>query len=255
MTLSRFFGKKAPQKGHLLTHGMSAEVTDLRKDVEEAFETLDVSLPFLAKGVIWIENINLASCPIALDDGFSLATGDAVLLAGQTTATQNGLYLVGKVTGSNCALSRHPTWTAGSVIPAGAEVLITNGIFFAGTRWRNFAAPATDGRPGAVTVDTTAANFYPRRTTVVGNFVAGVLAISFMPIANWAQNTNAGTSITVTSRLPVGSAVAALTARYSITAVTPGPGVSATATISALKSDGTLNTADTSPASVLIENG
>ncbi|WP_051044724.1 hypothetical protein [Methylobacterium sp. B1] len=77
-------------------------------------------------------------------DGVALAVGDRVLAAAQSTASQNGVYIV-----SSGAWSRATGQGATGEIESGALWLTTEGTNYAGTQWR----VATTG---AITVGTTA---------------------------------------------------------------------------------------------------
>lgn len=69
-------------------------------------------------------------------DGVTLATGMRVLVAGQTTTSQNGIYLVQIAgTGANGTWVRASDATSAASI-AGANVAILNGTMFGGTRWQ-----------------------------------------------------------------------------------------------------------------------
>jgi hypothetical protein len=63
-------------------------------------------------------------------DGVSLTAGQRVLLVGQTTASQNGLWLV-----SAGAWTRPTDYAAAASIPPGAFVFITGGTVYAATGW------------------------------------------------------------------------------------------------------------------------
>ncbi len=100
---------------------------------------LDNALASLARGLNWKDNVrvmatgnvNIASPPSTLD-GVTLAVNDRILLASQTDAKENGIYVYN---GSGQALTRSSDAnTTDSLI--GAVVLVTEGTVNAGTAWR-----------------------------------------------------------------------------------------------------------------------
>ncbi len=94
-----------------------------------------------------------------------------LLLAGQTTATQDGPYAVGEVAAGVAALTRPSWWSDGSVQAPGAEFKINEGTSFKGTVW--YATLA-----GAVEVGTSEPEFYPRvHSVATGAMVAGVVDV------------------------------------------------------------------------------
>jgi hypothetical protein len=71
---------------------------------------------------------NLASGAPDTVDGYSLQSGDLVLVYGQSTASQNGIYQVDTVgTGSNGAWSRPTTRDQQAELPPGLLVIVTGG--------------------------------------------------------------------------------------------------------------------------------
>lgn len=67
-------------------------------------------------------------------DGVALANGDRVLVKDQTTASQNGLYVVSGI-GTSVLLTRTAdAWTAGTLV-SGATVTVIAGTANAGTTW------------------------------------------------------------------------------------------------------------------------
>lgn len=95
-------------------------------------------------------NVDLAGGGLAnatTHDGYTAATGDLALVAGQTTDSQNGVYDVP----ASGAASRNSNFDAWDDYP-GAVVAVLNGTVGAGSIWRCTAAPGG-------TLDTTAINF------------------------------------------------------------------------------------------------
>ena len=92
-------------------------------------------------------NINLAS-PGALLDGVSLTAGDSVLLYGQTTQSQNGVYLWN---GAAVAMTRRSDADQNAEVVPGMAFPVTEG-----SNADKFAILTSDG---AITVGTTALTF------------------------------------------------------------------------------------------------
>jgi hypothetical protein len=87
-------------------------------------------------------------------DGVTLATSDRVLLAGQTDATQNGIYAVTVAGdgGTAAVLTRAADFDESAKIYPGVRVAVTEGTLFADTDWKL----ATDG---IIVLDSTALAF------------------------------------------------------------------------------------------------
>lgn len=99
-------------------------------------------------------------------DGITYAEGERVLLAGQTTAAQNGIYVVGAVDSGTAPLTRATDWFTGAVLPEGSAVFVSKGTLWANTLWNATVA-------GSVTVGTTAPAFYPKSYTIVTTAMSG----------------------------------------------------------------------------------
>jgi hypothetical protein len=90
-----------------------------------------------ATRVVTTTNITLAGGAPAQVDGVSLAQNDRILVTGQTTATQNGLYDVVTVgTGSNGTWARTNDANSTGEIEAGMIVMVTEGAVYADTQWK-----------------------------------------------------------------------------------------------------------------------
>jgi hypothetical protein len=96
--------------------------------------------------VVSLTNINTATAGLAVIDGVTLVAGDRVLLVGQTTATQNGIWIVAS-----------GPWTIAADLPSGASVQGINVKVFAGTIYD--ATDWVQTNTVAVTVGTTALTF------------------------------------------------------------------------------------------------
>jgi hypothetical protein len=108
------------------------------------------------RGVVTSNIADLNAFTVATHDGLTFIEGDRVLLAKQTTASQDGPYVVGVVGGGTAPLTRAADWPAAAVLPAGSMVRVTEGTAFRNSTW--FASLA-----GAITVGTSSPAFYPER--------------------------------------------------------------------------------------------
>jgi hypothetical protein len=90
-----------------------------------------------ATRVITVANINLTGGAPAVVDGVSLVLDDRVLVTGQTTASQNGLYDVTVVgVGSDGTWERTSDGNATGEILAGMIVMVTEGVVYHDTQWK-----------------------------------------------------------------------------------------------------------------------
>ncbi len=99
-------------------------------------------------------NINLASTtdPGAID-GVTLADGDRILLTGQTTASENGIYdAVTAIDPSTWVRSADADGTPSSEVTSGMYCFVEEGTAYASTGW-------ILNTPNPITVDTTALTF------------------------------------------------------------------------------------------------
>jgi len=103
------------------------------------------------RGVAHTNVADLAAFVIAAFDGLTYAAGDRILLLGQTTGAQNGIYTVGTVD-TTAPLTRSADWAAAAVIPPGTMVAVD-----AGSIWGNALLSVTN--TGNVTVATTTPTF------------------------------------------------------------------------------------------------
>ena len=90
-----------------------------------------------ATRVIALDNINLSGGAPKIVDGVNLNTNDRVLVAGQSTASQNGIYYVSVAgTGSNGTWARTNDSNTTGEINAGMIVMVTEGNTYADTSWK-----------------------------------------------------------------------------------------------------------------------
>jgi hypothetical protein len=90
-----------------------------------------------ATRVVTVTNVTLAGGTPTVVDGVTLVQNDRVLVTGQTTASQNGLYYVATVgTGSNGTWARTSDGNDNGEIEAGMIIMVTEGSIYADTQWK-----------------------------------------------------------------------------------------------------------------------
>jgi len=87
--------------------------------------------------VVTLTNVTLAGGAPNAVDSVNLVAGDRVLVAGQSTGSQNGLYVVQTVgAGSNGTWIRSSDGNTNGEIEAGMIVMVTEGSVYADTQWK-----------------------------------------------------------------------------------------------------------------------
>ena len=90
-----------------------------------------------ATRVVTVSNITLSGGAPNAVDGVNLSLNDRVLVTGQSTASQNGIYYVTTVgTGSNGTWARSVDTNNTGEILSGTVVMVTEGTVFADTQWK-----------------------------------------------------------------------------------------------------------------------
>lgn len=175
--------------------------------------------------VITITNITLAGgAPSSVDD-VNLVAGDRILVAGQTTGSQNGLYIVQTVgAGSNGTWVRSSDGNETGEIEAGMIVMVTEGTSYSDTQWKLITNnPITIGTTALVFEQSSAYSFGTITANAVG-IVADTVGdtVTFTPGDNFIISGNATTD-TITfgvSQSPTftgTTSVAALTVSGNVT--------------------------------------
>lgn len=133
--------------------------------------------------VITLTNIVLAGGAPNSVDGVNLSTNDRVLVAGQSSAAQNGIYYVTTLgSGSNGTWTRSiDTDTTGELL-AGTIVMVTEGLIYADTQWKLITDdPIVIGTTPLVFAQNSAfafGNVYANSTAVLATTVGDVLTLS-----------------------------------------------------------------------------
>ena len=90
-----------------------------------------------ATRAITVDNITLVGGAPSQVDGVNLAEDDRVLVSGQSTASQNGLYFVSAVgTGADGTWIRTSDGNENGEIQAGMIVMVTEGTVYHDTQWK-----------------------------------------------------------------------------------------------------------------------
>lgn len=171
-------------------------------------------------------------------DGVTYVAGDRVLLVNQAAPAANGIYIVGAVAAGSAPLTRAPDFVTGAV-SSGLIVSVSEGTVMASTDWKLTTT-------GAITVDTTSINFYPRTVTVQATLVAGTVTLATIPIFSATKSFVGITRITANTT--------ASTITYWPQTITPGAVGTASLIVQAAVAAGTINNADISTLAVTVTN-
>lgn len=151
-------------------------------------------------------NITLSGGAPATVDGVSLALRDRILVTGQSTGSENGIYYVTTVgAGSNGTWVRSLDADATGEVSAGMIIMVTEGTTYADTQWK-----LTTDDP--ITIGTTSLTFVRNGNAAYGTFavsgedsiVADTIGDTLTIVAgtNLALTTNASTdTLTITPSL------------------------------------------------------
>jgi hypothetical protein len=177
-----------------------------------------------ATRVVTITNITLTGGAPNAVDGVNLVLGDRILVTGQSTGSQNGLYLVTTLgTGSNGTWARSTDANDTGEIEAGMIIMVTEGNIYADTQWKLITNDP-------ITVGTTALSFtqnYSANSISSGNSNVVVNSNSTVTISS------AGTAnvLTVSSTGTVVSGTGSVTGNITGANVLTGGLISATGNV------------------------
>jgi hypothetical protein len=181
-------------------------------------------------------------------DGVTCVQGDVILLAGQSTKSQNGLYQVGVVAANTAPLTRIPDFATGLTFSSSDKPVceIAEGTLFQNSVWKVTTT-------GAITVDTTNHDWFPRQVTQTVTLATGFVTKTNVPILS--------TTTTAGIFMPTNFSGASTTVSYRNGAYASGgaatvAGIAGTGSISvtALVAAGTFNTNDVGTGSLTIIN-
>ena len=141
--------------------------------------------------VITVTNVTLSGGAPTPVDGVNLSAGDRVLVTGQSTASQNGIYQVETVgTGSNGTWIRSSDTNATGELEAGTIVMVTEGTVYADSQWK-----LTTDNP--IVIGTTALTFEQNSAFAFGNILANGTAVLANSVGSTVTFT-AGNNIAIT---------------------------------------------------------
>ena len=161
--------------------------------------------------VVTVANITLTGGAPAVVDGVNLSQSDRILVTGQTTGTQNGLYQVATVgTGSDGTWTRTNDGNDTGEIESGMIVMVTEGTVYKDTQWK-----LTTENP--ITIGTTTLVFdqnYSANSISAGSSNVSVLANANVTISS-AGTANVLT-VSSTGLVVAGNIVPSANVTYSL---------------------------------------
>jgi len=151
-----------------------------------------------ATRVVTVTNVTLTAGAPNQVDGVNLSAGDRILVAGQSTASQNGLYDVYTVgSGSNGSWVRTSDANATGEIDAGMIVMVTEGLLYADTQWKLITDnPIVIGTTSLIFTQNYSANSISGGTSNVTVYSNANVIISSAGTANVLTVSNTGAYVT-----------------------------------------------------------
>jgi hypothetical protein len=133
--------------------------------------------------VITVSNVSLSGGAPNSVDGVSLSVNDRILVTGQTTGSQNGLYYIATLgTGANGTWARSLDTNETGELSAGTIVMVTEGDTFKDTQWKlTTNDPITIGSTALVFEQNSAfayGNIYANSTPVIAGSVGDTLTLT-----------------------------------------------------------------------------
>lgn len=233
-----------PSLSSLSSSSVAADLKSVADAARTDVNNLHAKRVFYARGVVTANVADLTAFTVASNDGLTYAAGDIVLLVGQSTGTQNGLYVVGAVGGGTATLTRISDVAAGDAIVNGTVVHVSEGTKWVGSAWKAMCT-------GACVWGSNDPLFYPQVQHFTSTLVAGKVDLGNTDdLFLWSttksqvlatQNTPNTASSTILYAAPVASRTA-------------GKKGTATVRVQAQVAAGTINTADISTVDVVIIN-
>ncbi len=154
--------------------------------------------------VITVADVTLSGGAPAEVDGVSLVAGNRVLVAGQSTGSENGLYVVETVgAGSNGTWVRSSDGNADGEIEAGMIVMVTEGTVYKDTQWKLITNDP-------IIIGTTALVFEQNSAFAFGNIFANGTAVLANTVGD-AVTFTAGDNIAITGNASAKSVTFAVT--------------------------------------------
>ena len=150
-----------------------------------------------ATRVVTVTDIALTGGAPNQVDGVNLSLNDRILVTGQTTGSQNGLYLVATVgSGSNGTWTRTSDGNENGEIEAGMIVMVTEGVVYQDTQWKLITDnPIYVGTTPLTFTQNYSANSISGGTSNVTVYSNANVAISSAGTPNVLTVSNAGTYV------------------------------------------------------------
>jgi hypothetical protein len=145
--------------------------------------------------VVTVANVTLSGGAPATVDGVTLNLNDRILVTGQSTGSQNGLYYVTIVgSGSNGTWARTSDGNETGEIEAGMIIMVTAGNIYADTQWKlTTDDPITIGSTALTFVQNYSANSISGGTSNVAVFSNANVTVSSAGTANVLTVSSTGT--------------------------------------------------------------
>ena len=135
-----------------------------------AYQIFDIDYKQAVR-VITLTNVTLSGGAPSTVDGVSLGLGSRILVAGQSTGSQNGVYQVSVLgTGSNGTWIRSVDTNESGELNAGTIIMVTEGTTYKDTQWK-----LTTNDP--IVIGTTALVFEQNSAFAFGNIYANSTAV------------------------------------------------------------------------------
>jgi hypothetical protein len=133
--------------------------------------------------VITTSNITLSGGAPTVVDGVTLSLNDRILVSGQSTASQNGIYTVSVVgTGNNGTWIRSTDTNATGELDSGTIVMVTEGSAYADTSWKLTTNDPIIIGTTALTFEINTGNAFgtisANGTSVISNSASGTVTFS-----------------------------------------------------------------------------
>lgn len=211
--------------------------------------TTTLAAQFIAKNVQTTNVANLAAYTVtssANNDNVANVAGDVVLLVGQTTAAQNGPYVVGTVSGTTAPLTRPSWWSSGTVLKTGKGVQLGS----QGSTYKNTTWLAMRSGGDTFTVDTDDPQLYPQEVSFQIALVGGSTGAISAPI----RSLKTGVAISRTTANTSAATVMYAATVGGATGLVAGAIGTGSLTVEACVAAGTKNAADISTLNITIFN-
>jgi hypothetical protein len=163
--------------------------------------------------VVTVANVALTGGAPNNVDGVTISLSDRVLVTGQATPSQNGVYVVTTLgTGSNGTWVRSNDTNDTGELLAGAIIMVTEGVIYADTQWKLITDnPITIGITPLIFTQNYLANVIQAGNSAVTVYDNSAVTISSGGVSNVLVVTNTGANVTgnlgVTGNVSLGNSL------------------------------------------------